>query len=226
MLATPGAVPAWQAAQIQRSLCLPFYPQQVPGSDFCNTEIKPVPYRSDGRQVVSPARPHPKHLEPWGITESMHKEGVAERKKQEEKWQKLLSDRKVADEEALQAALNLISGAGDRRRAVESLAVRAVAHESNVAMPLGWLLKEPRNDTDGDREELWDELNRRLSKGLQCPAPAAGATLRRNLCAGVPFKSSQRWYPAPAVTAFNMLVGFRMVPHLFEHLRTASSMKN
>ena len=40
---------------------------------------------------------------------------------------------------------------------------------------------------------------------------------------GVPKEGDQQWYAAPAIVATNELIGFRMLPNLWEHARAAVS---
>ena len=59
----------------------------------------------------------------------------------------------------------------------------------------------------------------------EIPVQVPGANLRGLLCAGIVYPEALRQYSAPAVVAFNSLIGFRMLPNLMEHLRGCNTAK-
>ena len=55
------------------------------------------------------------------------------------------------------------------------------------------------------------------------PVQCSGANLRGFLNDGVPKLEDQQWFAAPAIIATNELVGFRILPNLWEHIRGAAA---
>ena len=77
-----------------------------------------------------------------------------------------------------------------------------------------------------ERESVWDTLNGVVDSYVEFSAQYPGANLRKLLCVGQPLIDPEKWYTAPAIYAMNMLVGFRILPTVWEHIRSAGAQHN
>ena len=73
---------------------------------------------------------------------------------------------------------------------------------------------------EDERPELWKRLETQLLLQPETSVQVPGATLRKLVCVGESRVQEERWYDAPAILALNMLVGFRILPNVWEHIRS------
>ena len=109
-------------------------------------------------------------------------------------------------------------GDKDEVRATGTLAMHANASPASVPYTLNRLL-ELGISGGGYREGLFDVLDLLVKKRPELPVQVSGANLRGLLCDGKTLRKGSRLYDGSGLVALNELVGFRLLPNVWEHLR-------
>ena len=129
-----------------------------------------------------------------------------------------LTGQKLGHEQALAAILS----ERDEVRATGTLAMSAESSPVSVPYTLTRLL-ELGVSHGPDVAVLFDVLDALLKKHPELPIQVGGANLRGLLCDGVTLHMKCRLYSAPGLVALNELVGFRILPNVWEHIRATTS---
>ena len=120
------------------------------------------------------------------------------------------------------AAVSAINGSNDLLRSSQSLALAAIATNTQATLPLKKVIELGICEM-ADRRERWHKLTIQLQKMPESSVQVPGLCLRGYICAGVSHSEADRWYPAPGVVALNHLYGFRLSPNVVEHAKASGS---